>query len=443
MSLRAEERAPLDAEAFARRLAGRGEPEWLLEERLRAWERYLASELPAANAEGWRETNLAALGLSLDGLEPLAPPAGTPAEAGLPEELAPLAEAAGRGEAALLRERDGRVEAAPGPGAPAGVRFLPLAEAVAEGGEELRPRLFGEAWSEESKLDLLERAAWSGGFYLHVPRGLRAAQPLLYLAWLEHTEAGAVAHSVIVLEPEAEATVVVVAAGRGAGERPGVHLHGVEVYAGEHARLRFVGLQLLGEGVFGFARRRARLAAGSSVEWILGEFGARLSRSGFRSELLGEGAVSRAALAFLGRGGQHLDFPGEMVHRGRRTSSEMAVRGVLFDEARSIFRGLTHILRGAKSASAYQREGTLLMSPAARGDAIPSLVIDENEVQAGHAAAAGKVDEEQLFYLESRGIPPEEARRLVVSGYFQPLLERLPEGALRESFERSIHRKLG
>ncbi|MDI3298638.1 MAG: SufD family Fe-S cluster assembly protein [Bacillota bacterium] len=445
MSLRTEESRPLDAEAFERRLAARGEPEWLAAARREAWRRYEAAELPASNAESWRKTNLASLGFSLDRLQPLAPPAGR-AEAVtelLPPELAPLVEAVRRGEAAAILERDGEAVALPAASLRGGLLFTPLARAAREEGERLRPHLFGPAWSEETKLDMLEQAAWSGGFFLFVPRGLRLATPLVLLSWLDRPEAGAVGHSVIVLEPEAEATVVVAVAGREAAGGPGLHLHGVEVYAGEHARLRFVGLQLLGDGVFGFARRRARLAGGSSVDWILGEFGGRLSRSGFRSELLGEGAGSRAALAFLGAGRQHLDFPGEMIHEGRRTSSEMLARGVLFGEAHSIFRGMTHILRGAKASSAYQREGTLLMDRAARGDAIPSLVIDENEVQAGHAATAGKVDEEQLFYLESRGIPPAEARRLVVTGYFRPLLERVPEGAVRESFERSIDRKLG
>ncbi|MDI3317176.1 MAG: SufD family Fe-S cluster assembly protein [Bacillota bacterium] len=445
MSLSTEAGRPLDAELFARRVAALGEPEWVAESRREAWRRYEATDLPAANVEAWRKTNLASLGFSLDRVEPLRPEGPRPSDlpaTRMPAELEPLLSASR--EAAVLQEWDGEPVVLPGEGSlPEGVRFLALAQAVREEPELVRSHLFGPAWAEETKLDLLERAAWRGGFFLHVGRGVRVEAPLFLLDWLDRPEEGAVGHSLVVLEPEAEATVVVAVAGRPATGAPGLYLHGVEVYAGEEARLRYIGLQLLGDGTFAFARRSARQAAGSSVEWVLGEFGARVSRSGFRSELLGDGSGSRAALAFLGTGGQHLDFPGEMIHQGRKTTSEMTARGALFDEARSIFRGRTHILRGAKASNAYQREGTLLMDRAARGEAIPSLVIDENEVQAGHAATAGKVDDEQLFYLESRGIPPQEARRLVVAGYFQPLLERVPEGALRETFARSIDRKLG
>jgi len=134
---------------------------------------------------------------------------------------------------------------------------------------------------------------------------------------------------------------------------------------------------------------------------------------------------------FFGEGEQHFDMGITMLHEGEHTASDMLTKGVLKDKGRMVYRGLTDIEHGARFASGFQRENTMLLSEEARSDAIPGLEIDETEVQAGHAATVGQIDRNHLFYLMSRGLPRAEAMRLIVEGFFDPVLARVPVEGVR------------
>ncbi|MBX6377723.1 MAG: SufD family Fe-S cluster assembly protein, partial [Clostridia bacterium] len=209
------------------------------------------------------------------------------------------------------------------------------------------------------------------------------------------------------------------------------------------ARVRFCAVQQAGDGVYNFAQRAARVEGGGRVEWMLAEFGGRLTRSSFVSLLVGSGAASEARAVFLAGGRQHMDLVGQHVHCSDHTESDMTVRGVLGDRARSVFRGLIQIDKGARESSAHQREQTLLLSERARTDAIPSLIIDENAVRAGHAATTGPIDREQVFYMMSRGLTEQQATRLIVEGFFAPVVEGIPVDAVRKAVAERMEAYFG
>ncbi|HEX6971683.1 MAG TPA: SufD family Fe-S cluster assembly protein, partial [Limnochordia bacterium] len=208
------------------------------------------------------------------------------------------------------------------------------------------------------------------------------------------------------------------------------------------ARVRYAAVQNLGQSTFNLTVRRAVLGRDASVEWVVGEFGSRTSRTATVSVLAGSGSESKSIMVFFGDGAQHLDLSVTMQHVGAFTTGEMLAKGAVGGRARVIYRGLTDIEHGAENASAFQRENTLILSKDARSDAIPGLEIDDNRVQAGHAATVGQVDELLLFYLMSRGLSRRVATKLIVDGFFDPIMQRVPLAAVKDELQRLIDGKM-
>lgn len=216
----------------------------------------------------------------------------------------------------------------------------------------------------------------------------------------------------------------------------------VEADIADGAQLQFVEIQNWGLGVQNFTTRRCELGRDARVQWLLGELGAGLSRSGTTSVLRGMGGDALSQLVFFASATQHMDLLATLQHHGARTNGLMLAKGVLTGRSRAIYRGTSDIKHGAKDSNSQQKESSLHLSGGVRSDAIPALYIDENELQAGHAATTGKVDEEQLFYMQARGLPRREAERLIVHGFFAPLVEKIPLEQAREELAALVDRKV-
>lgn len=436
-------------EALSRRL---GEPEWLLRKRLQAWQTFLDTPLPGPRDEAWRRTPLG--GVRLEGFLAFAEPTGrqAPGEDGRPAAnaadggVASAADSgvAGRAEAGLLVQRDSLVvhrqladEAADG-----GVVFTDLGTAAREHPELFQRHFMTELVPPgENCFTALHAALWSGGAFLLVPAGVEVTAPLRYDLLVERSGLGVFDH-VLVLAGAGSRVTLVQSLASGAPGGPALHCGVVEVVAGEGAEVRFCSLQRWSAATDSFAVRRALVGRGARVDWVAGEFGGRLARAEVQSLLYGEGCRSRTTVAYFGSGTQHLDVGAGAVHAAPGTESGIVARGAVAGRARAVYRGLGHILRGARGARMDQRQRALLLGPQARADSIPSLLIEENDVEAGHGAAAAPVDGDQLFYLMSRGLPAAAARRLLVRGFFQPLLAGLDLPALRPLLDRELEERL-
>lgn len=325
---------------------------------------------------------------------------------------------------------------------------------------ELVRRYLGKVVSPESGKFEARNAAAHQGCLLYVPDGVALAEPVEITYRLDAPGSpvapAAQFHprTVLALGRTAEVNVVQRDEGGGGGERrAGTALGGatqggalvtgvVEADVADGAQLRFVEVQNWALGVQNFTTRRANLGRDARVHWLIGELGSGLCRSGTISDLREIGGEALSLLVFFAAGRQHMDLLATLRHHGARTNGHMLAKGVLSGHARAIYRGTSDIERGAKDSNSQQKENVLHLSGDVRSDAIPALFINENELQAGHAATTGKIDEEQMFYMASRGLPRREAERLIVHGFFAPLLERLPLESAREEIERLVDRKI-
>lgn len=210
----------------------------------------------------------------------------------------------------------------------------------------------------------------------------------------------------------------------------------VELVLADGARATYVSLS--GTNQAEFVRRRARLAAGASLEWIEACLGPAFSRSSMTTVLEGEGASVRGRSLVFGAGAEQFDLWQEVRHAAPRTTSDLAVRGVLGGSAKAIIRGLIRIEKGAGGCSGHQKEETLLLSEKAEIDAMPNLEIENDDVRCGHAASAGRLDEDKIFYLMSRGLDRSAAERAMIEGFVAPFLQALPNDVLRAELSEKI-----
>jgi Fe-S cluster assembly protein SufD len=189
--------------------------------------------------------------------------------------------------------------------------------------------------------------------------------------------------------------------------------------------------------------RRAVADNDASIEWIVGEMNDGNVMSDTTTILKGNGSTSDAKVICVGTGEQKMNITTRAVHFGKSSTSNMITRAVMRDEATAIINGITKIEKGATKANGVQTERVLMLSPKSRGDANPILLIDEDDVKAGHAASVGQVNPEQVYYLMSRGISRDEALRLVIYGFLAPVIAEIPIGNVQDQLQSTVERKLG
>lgn len=439
MAAKVEARLPrlgeVTAEDVARFSQSMGEPLWLAQLRQAAWETFQELPVPDRSMETWNRLNLSNLPL-------LEFPAYTAAEGDeLTAEVEEMLGAEGTSYALVQRDSS-LIRRRLGPELEEkGVTFTDLHTASVEKETLVKKYLAQIISPREDKFTALSAALWSGGFFLHVPAGVEVEIPLQALRFRSRRGVS-IARTLVILERDAQVTFVESQHGAEDPEE-GLDVHGVELVVGPGARLRYVGLQNWDEKTWSFIHRRSLLMKDASMIWALGEFGGRVARSSLVSEHRGDGSSSRSYTVFFSSGRQHHDIFQVMYHTGNHTDANMDARGAAAGESRCVYRGDIEIERGTRDTSSFESMHGLVLDPGARIDSIPSLYIEDNDVRASHSATTGQVDPEQLFYLMSRGISYQEARRLIVEGFFSPILEEIPLESAREAFQKLIARKLG
>jgi len=275
----------------------------------------------------------------------------------------------------------------------------------------------------------LTRALWSDGMVLDVPAGVRLARPIL-LRWAAGTPGVAVlGRTFIRVGDRASASVVeeLVPSGAEAAGAQAFLAGSTEVHLGAGATLSMASIQELGPRTVAFQHRSALIGEGASLHWALAQLGSRLTRSRVDNRLEGDrSSVEQAEIVFAG-GEQLFDLTSYTRHVGRDTTGNLLSKGALLDQARGYLKGMITIERSAVGTDSYLGEFGMNLSKGARSVAIPSLEIDQPDCRrAAHASSVGPIDETQLFYLESRGIPPDEARKFIVLGFLEPVVARVP-----------------
>jgi len=315
--------------------------------------------------------------------------------------------------------------------APEGVIVMTLADAlVQEAYEPLIRELLAAADGREEKIAAWHRSLAGNGLFVRVPAGLECAAPVridLDLAERHRVE------NVVVLAEEGS-RVTVVEHLRSAEKRAERSLRSAvtDVIARRGARVTHISLQDFASVVTDFSVKRGRAEADATITWIECVFGGGFAQSLTATALAGEGAATGMKTLFFGHDAQRFDMSQEVRHLASHTHSELRTRGALLDAAKTIYRGLIRIEKGTKGCSGKQKEDVLLLSPKAEIDTVPNLEIATDDVRCGHAASVGRIDREKLFYLMSRGLDEPAARKFLVEGFFEPVVEEMRAAGLED-----------
>ncbi|MFE9944108.1 Fe-S cluster assembly protein SufD [Bacillus velezensis] len=295
---------------------------------------------------------------------------------------------------------------------------------------------------DEHKLTALHAALMNGGAFLYVPKNVQVETPVQAVYVHESNDTALFNHVLIVAEDHSSVTYVENYIST-VNPKEAVFNIISEVVTGDNASVTYGAVDNLSAGVTTYVNRRgAARGRDSRIEWALGLMNDGDTISENTTNLYGDGTYGDTKTVVVGRGEQTENFTTQIIHFGKASEGYILKHGVMKDAASSIFNGIGKIEHGASKANAEQESRVLMLSEKARGDANPILLIDEDDVTAGHAASVGRVDPIQLYYLMSRGIPKEEAERLVIYGFLAPVVKELPIEGVKKQLVSVIERKV-
>jgi len=417
------------------------EPSLLARLRRDGWKKFVETPMPTRKSEEWRYTDLS--NFDPESFSPVTCEGERVPVERLP---APVREAmeSDRDRAGVMVRHNGCLEhlrldpALEG----RGVIYAPLEDVADERPELLERFLFqSDVAPMEQKLWSLHAALLSGGYFLYVPEGVDIEHPLHTFRYLD--EAGGVVstHSLIVAEAGARVTCIDEYVSPDL-EIESLSLNGVEIFGADGATVSYLALQQYGSGVKHFSMQHSNTGKDSTLNGFNVTLGADLARADVTSHLEGEGARSEMLALWFGDRDQHFDHHTLQHHEAPSAHSDLLYKGALTADSKSVFRGLIKVAEGAQLTDAYQTNRNLLLSKDASAVALPNLEIGADDVRCSHGATVGQVDDTMLFYLMSRGLDREQAERLLVFGFFDEVLERVPGEGVRSRIRESIEAKI-
>jgi Fe-S cluster assembly protein SufD len=424
-----------DVEALS---AAKNEPTWLLEMRLAAWAMYAEEPMPSLKAEEWRRTDYTTIRWETAGV----PSQGKGTFESIPAvNRAPLI---GEVQGGLIAAVDGKIvhteidEALK----KQGVIFADLDTALREHESLVRPNLMTRAVTPpDGKFAMLNAALWQFGTFLYVPRGRKVELPLHSVFY--NTAAGlTLGHILVVLEENAQVTYLNEYLSDTTVSADGAYVGVTELLVGNDANLKYVSLQDWGRNMYDFRHERARVGRSGQLDWIIGTMGGHLTKDFTEIELDGEGSWGRMSGLFFADTNQIFDHDTQQDHNVPSTTSDLLFKGALKGESRSVWQGMIKVQPDAQKTDGFQANRNLVLSEKARADSIPGLEIEANDVRCTHAATVGRLEEEPIFYLMSRGMTRADAERLIVVGFFDPIMERIPFPEVRDRLSAHIQEKL-
>lgn len=423
------------SEATVRALsAARGEPEWMLDLRLQAWQTFESLPWPKPTDEAWRRTHLT--GFNLEQFQPVATqPPGTVDDL-IRYELDEMESAASlvfQNGDVIHRETHSDLAAQ-------GVIFTDLRRAVNEHSDLVRRHFMTDVVKpDRNKFTALHAALWDTGAFIYVPKNVKVELPLQVILNQAAGKMGGYHHTLLVADEGAEVTVVDDLVG---GEN-GLQSSVVELVMQDNSVVRYMNLQDLDRTTWNFLNGRAAMQRNADLRWIQVSWGSRLTKAFLDVDLMGEGGHAELLGIYFPTGRQHIDHQTLQLHRAPSCFSDLLFNGALKDKSRSVYMGVIKVFPGAQKTDAYQRNGNLILDGTARADSIPGLEIEADDVRCTHAATAAQVEDEYVFYLMARGLTRPQAERMIVQGFFQAVLDRVPVESVVHKLERVIERKIG
>ena len=400
-----------------------------------SWQAYQKLSFPTLRDEAWRRTDIHNLNIETFRIGEYENETSIPAEL-----LEPLTDAKHGGEVILTTsqkkislEKELQDQ---------GVIFTDLHTAY-EKHSDLVLQVIGNLKNiETDKFGLLAGAMAKTGVFLYVPKNVKVNSPLHSLYWASGENQAFFSHILVYLDEGAEVTFVHEYSSSSTDANQSMHSGLIDIFVGQEARLTFVELQSWGDNIWNFTHERVNVERNGNVDWIFGALGSHLTKNFSDLNLIGEGSTGKISGFYFTQGKQHLDHDTQQNHLAPHTTSDLLFKGALVGESQSVWQGMIYVAKNATKTDGYQTNRNLILDRRAKADSIPGLEILTDDVRCSHGATVGKIDQEQVYYLESRGLHRTEAERLIVEGFFDPIMQRIPFEGVKNRFQRAIIDKM-
>ncbi|MEM8861674.1 MAG: Fe-S cluster assembly protein SufD [Chloroflexota bacterium] len=423
-------------EAVEKLSAHLGEPDWMLQKRLDAFALWEGMTLPSTSEEPWRRTSLRRF--KIDKVTPSLNGGGAQE---MPSRVSSqLTETPAGGEIVQV-DGDTLSFSVSDELTAQGVIYCDMSTAVNDHPELVQKYFMTDAvTADEGYFAALHAAFWRGGSFLYVPKNVQMVAPVHTSTW--NASGATFSHTLVVIEQGAEA---VFSDEFGSETSKGQYMHNgaVELIVGDNASLTYVSIQEFGDNMFQFTHERGRVGRDGKLDWIMSIMGTGLMKAFQTMELDQPGGWGRMSGLFFGDKRQHFDLDTQQNHNAPNTVSDLLYKGAMKHQARSVWQGMIKAKKEAQKTDGFQANRNLLLESSARADSIPGLEIEADDVACTHASTVGKVDEEELFYLMSRGIPRELALRIIVQGFFDPIMQRIPFEGVQQRIAEQVIEKVG
>ncbi len=421
------------SEALEALIASRSEPAWLAEERRAALRTFEATPWPTGRDEAWRYTDLPRF--SLDGLDWTDGPAHEQVSERIRMRMTD-SDAEG-----IVVHAHGRTIHSESDLREAGLLFTDLATAVREHEELVREHLYSVVDAKAGKHHALNAAFWRNGTFVYVPKGVEVALPLGAFTTADRGGISA-GRTLLIAEENAKVTFLDEYVSDPFEARL-AHLAATELVLKQGAKVRYLSLQNWGRNVVHVNRLKARLGRDARLESLTVSLGADAARAEVESVMEGPGSESEMLGLYFGDEGQHYNQYTLQHHAAERAFSDVLFKGALRDASSAVYSGVIVVDEGAQKTDAYQTNRNLLLDQESETVSIPQLEIGANDVACSHGSTTGPVPEDQRFYLMSRGMPPEVAEHLLVTGFLYEVMSRVTLPKAAEYVERVVQAKLG
>lgn len=413
------------------------DPSWFARKRKTAWAAYRSMPMPTLSDEAWRRTDLRPLrwnDLRISALDRKVKPRKLPAAL-----LKPLAGHAHGGQVAI---NGGRVESRKLAASlkRKGVIFTDIHTAIRDHEKLVKKHLGRAVSASDGRFAAMTEALMDGGVFLYVPRNVQVDLPLHSV--INVPGSSHFTRLLVVLEDGASVTYVSELTSPSGARSENLHTAIVELLVGRKATLKFVELQSLNLKTWNITHERARIQNQGRLDWVFNAVGSHLTKNFSTIELDGEHSWARMSGFYFAEKDQHLDHDTQQNHNVPNTTSDLLFKGALRDQGRSVWQGMIYVAPGAQKTDGYQANRNLVLSKTARADSIPGLEIMADDVRCTHGATVGQLEQEHIFYLMSRGMPRAEAEKLVVDGFFDPIMQRIPFPGVIHRLKKDIERKM-
>jgi Fe-S cluster assembly protein SufD len=411
----------LSTETIDKLSNARSEPEWLIEKRIRAFEIFDSLDLPESKytkikgfnpeiLDPFAQGETSKVVFNIDKLDIFIIQANTSVKYKVPKSLSNK------------------------------IVLLPLADALKEYEELIREKIFSRFKFDKNKFTALHLALLNAGVFIYIPDDTELDQPIYIINEVQTENAGVFSHNFIITGKNSLVTIVE-ENHCCLGDEYAFASNVSEIFSGEGSNVNFISVNNLGFGTYNYIERIFNPAKDSKINFTSNWLGGKYTIARHEGILENPGSEFRDIQIAFASGNQHFDLTSYAQHISPYTKSNAVMRGVAKDKARLVFYGLVDIEKDAHDSDSYLSEHAMLLNPGARANAIPSLQIKNANVRAGHGATVGQIDEEQIFYLMTRGLNESEARKAIVEGFLLPAFDEIRIDFVRERIQTMIHQK--